>query len=83
MSVELAGPVIRIIGNAPVEDAEPILAALHDDPTRSIDLTQAAHLHTSVVQLLLALRPAISGAPAYPFFVQHVLPRIDPGKGSA
>jgi len=83
MSVEVVGNVIRITGNAPVGDAEPILAALHEDPSRGIDLAQAAHLHTAVIQLLLALRPPILGEPAYPLFVRHVVPLIDPGKGSA
>jgi hypothetical protein len=83
MSVEVAGDTIRIVGNAPVEDAEPILAALHENPLRGIDLAQAGHLHSAVVQILLAARAPITGTPAYPFFVTYVLPLLDPGKGSA
>ena len=57
MSVEVVGGTIRIIGNATVADAEPLLVALQGDPARHIDLGQAVHLHSAVIQILLALRP--------------------------
>lgn len=76
MSVEVIGDTIRIVGNATVADAEPLLVALQDDPARPIDLGHAAHLHSAVVQILLALRPRIIGTPAYPFFTACILPRL-------
>jgi hypothetical protein len=79
MSVEVMGNIIRIVGNAPVSDAEPVLAALLDDPLRTIDLTNAAHLHSAVIQILLAVRPRITGTPSYPFFTSYVLPQLDRG----
>ena len=82
MSVEITGSRIRIVGNAAVGDAEPILVALQEDRSRIVNLAEAAHLHSAVIQLLLALRPAIEGAPAYPLFVTHVLPLLDQGQGS-
>ena len=83
MSVEVSGTVIRIIGNAPVGDAEPVLAALLDDPGRTIDLTAAGHLHSAVVQILLAVKPRIIGQPSYPIFTAYVLALLDPAKGTA
>jgi hypothetical protein len=82
MSVEITGARIRIVGNAAVGDAEPILAALQGDRSRIVNLAEAAHLHSAIVQLLLALRPAIEGAPAFPLFVAHVLPLLDRRQGS-
>ncbi|WP_404710241.1 hypothetical protein [Sphingomonas sp. MMS24-J13] len=76
MSVEVVGGTIRIIGNATVADAEPLLVALQGDPARHIDLGQAVHLHSAVIQILLALRPRIIGNPAYPFFNDCILPRL-------
>jgi hypothetical protein len=77
MSVVVSGDIIRISGNASVADAEPILAALHQDPSRRIDLREAGHLHSAVVQILLAVRPRITGGPSYPFFSAYVLPQFD------
>jgi hypothetical protein len=81
VSVEIAGSRIFIVGNGTVGDAEPILAALQEDKSLIVNLAQAAHLHSAIVQLLLALRPTIEGAPAYPLFVAHVLPLLDRGQG--
>jgi hypothetical protein len=83
MSIEVAGGTVRIIGNATVEDAEPLLAALLDDPARTVDLDQATHLHSAVIQLLLAVRPTIAGAPAHPFFATWITPLLDHGPGTA
>ena len=82
MSVEITDKGIRIVGNAVVGDAEPILAALQADRSLMVNLVEAAHLHSAVVQLLLALRPGIEGEPAYPLFTAHVLPLLDRGQGS-
>jgi hypothetical protein len=76
MSVEVVGDTILITGNATVADAEPLLVALQDDPARPIDLSNAAHVHSAVIQILLALRPRIIGNPAYPFFTTSILPRL-------
>lgn len=82
MSVTVVGSIIRIVGNASVADAEPVLAALHAGPDRRIDLSEASHLHSAVIQILLALRPNIIGTPAYPFFNTRILPMLDREKGS-
>lgn len=83
MSIEIAGTTVRIVGNAAVEDAEPLLAALLDDPARTVDLDHAAHLHSAVIQLLLAIRPTIAGMPAHPFFAAWILPLLDRNPGTA
>ena len=78
MSVRVAGDVIHVLGSGAVEDAEPILAAMHEDPMRTVDLSKAAHLHSAIVQLLLAIAPPIAGMPGDPFYAAHLAPLLDP-----
>ena len=80
MSVQVSGGVIRIVGSGRIEDAEPILAALNEEPSRVVDLGQAAHLHTAVVQILFAFRPSVCGMPSDPFYAAHVAPLLDRGR---
>ena len=76
MSVEVADGVIHVRGNGRVEDAEPILAALQDDPAAVINLSGATRLHSATIQLLVALRPRIAGAPSDPFQARHIIPLL-------
>ena len=75
MSVSFEGGVIRIEGGAAVEDAETLLSLLqsHEAP---VDLSHCASLHTAVFQVLLALRPAITGVPPDAFARDHLLPLL-------
>ena len=43
---------------APIEDAEPLLELLLATPAAPLDWTQCDHLHTAVLQVILAARPA-------------------------
>ena len=83
MSIAVAAHIVRIVGNAPVEDAEPLLTALLDDPSRPVDLADAGHLHSAVIQLLLALRPVVTGTAAHPFFETWIAPLLDRDPGTA
>jgi len=77
MSVRIEGTVIHVEGHGPVEDAEPLLAALQENPQRIVDLSRAIRLHTAAVQVLLALRPKIAGAPSDPFQSRFLVFRPD------
>jgi hypothetical protein len=48
-------------GRCPVEDAEQLLQMLQSNPGASCDLTLCNHLHTAVVQVILAARPPLIG----------------------
>jgi hypothetical protein len=48
-------------GKCPVEDAELLLQLLQSTPGAPCDLTRCDHLHTAVVQVILAARPALIG----------------------
>lgn len=52
---------IVLDGNCSVEDAEPLLQMLLATPAARVDWTLCEHLHTAVVQVILAARPALVG----------------------
>jgi hypothetical protein len=78
MSIRLDGTVIRIEGEARVEDAEPLLALLRAEEGRAVDLSAAGPLHAAVVQVLLALRPPIPAPPGDPFTARWIAPLLNP-----
>jgi anti-anti-sigma regulatory factor len=61
MSVRLDGNIIVLEGICRVEDAEPLLRWLQADPGCLVDLSEAEHLHTAVIQVLMALKPVLKG----------------------
>jgi hypothetical protein len=52
---------IVLEGNCTVEDADPLLQLLQAAPAAPLDWTTCRHLHTAVVQVILAARPALIG----------------------
>jgi hypothetical protein len=67
MTVRLAGEVIILEGDCPVEEAEPLLELLSANPGAAVDWSACGQLHTSLVQVLLAIRPPVNGDPENPF----------------
>ncbi|MBE9607108.1 hypothetical protein IAI18_19760 [Acetobacteraceae bacterium H6797] len=81
MSAERDGEVIRLMGDCPAGDAETLLALLQQEPGLGVDVTEAGGLHTAVVQVLLALRPAVRGELRDPFlnhWIRPLLPEPSP-----
>jgi hypothetical protein len=78
MPIDLTGPVAVLEGHCSVEEAEPLLEWLRAAPAPAVDLSACAHAHTAVLQVLLALRPALAAAPADEF-----LARLCAGNGLA
>jgi hypothetical protein len=76
MSVALEADMIRLRGDCPVGDAEPLLALLQEAPRRVVDLTEAGTLHTAVVQVLLALQPEVLGPTSDPFMDRWIAPLL-------
>ncbi len=62
-----------------VEDAEPLLQLLQETPHAACDWRQCGHLHTAVVQVILAARPALIGPCGDPWIDQWVAPRLRSG----
>ena len=73
-----AGAII-LEGNCPVEDAEPLLQILQAAPTAMLDWSRCNHLHTAVLQVILAARIAPAGPCGDPWIRQWMAPDA-PGK---
>ena len=77
MTVELANNgSIRLAGACPPEDAEELLRLLIDRPDRTVDWSACDMAHTAVIQVLLALRPVMVGAPAGNFLRTWIGPLL-------
>ena len=55
------GTTIVLDGHCPVEEAEPLLQFLQATPAACLDWRQCTHLHTAVLQVILAARPPLIG----------------------
>ena len=82
MSVRIDGMMVYVEGNSPVEDAEPLLVALQRVPGATVDLSAATRLHSSSVQVLLALQPPTNGKPSESFQASFVAPLLSISDGS-
>lgn len=58
---------IMVEGSCPVDEAEPLHRMLLSDPSAQLDWSQCTHLHTAIVQLVLAMRPSLVGPCGDPF----------------
>jgi hypothetical protein len=63
---------ILLEGVCPVEDAESLLQLLQATPEARLDWTRSNHLHTAVVQVILATRPALVGRCGDPWVAEWV-----------
>lgn len=54
-------------GHVSVEDTEALLAHLRATEQPAVDLAGCEHLHAAVLQVLLALRPALLAPPQDPW----------------
>jgi hypothetical protein len=73
----VTGPTgAELAGVCGVTEAETLLAWLLDHPTAQVDLGDCQHLHTAVLQVLLALKPAVAVEPADPLVAEWLLPLL-------
>lgn len=74
MGVRLDHDIIRLEGRCQAADAEPLFGWLQAQEGRIVDLAAAEYLHTAVIQVLIALRPALGGACEDPFLRDWIIP---------
>jgi hypothetical protein len=78
MSVRLdEDGIIRLEALCPVDEAEPLLLLLSADRTRVVDWRACDGLHTSLVQVLLRMRPVLRGPCRDSFLQLWVSPLLD------
>ena len=59
-----------------IEEAETLLAWLKEHPEGTVNLNKCTHLHTAVFQVLMALRPPLTGPPVDPFLKTNIWPLL-------
>ncbi len=59
MPMTMTGDLAVFEGTCAVEEAETLLAWLRDTPGAKVDMAGCEHIHTAVLQTLLAVRPTI------------------------
>jgi hypothetical protein len=63
MTLSLADDgTICLEGDTPVEEAEPLLVLLLAHPSAALDLSACNHMHTAIVQVLLAAQRPVGNA---------------------
>ncbi len=67
---------VRFEAVCTVEDALPLLEFLKVSAAPEIDLSACTHLHTALLQLLLAARPRLASPPADPTLARWVAPLL-------
>jgi len=76
VSVLLEAGKICLRHECPVEDAEPFLVLLQNNPECPVDIGGATNMHAAVLQLLLAFRRKVHGQPGDSFLQKWILPEV-------
>jgi hypothetical protein len=61
-------------GNCGAEDVEPLITALDTSTSKTVDFSNADHVHGAVLQTLLAFTPAVFGSPRDSFVRTWLIP---------
>jgi hypothetical protein len=75
MTVQRTDQVVLLDGVCPVEDAELLLIELQSGP-QVIDWSRCTHLHTAVLQVILAAGVPMRGTPAHPELARWIGPLL-------
>jgi hypothetical protein len=74
---------VRFEAVCTVEDALPLLEYLKANAAPEVDLSACTHLHTALLQLLLAVRPRLASPPADPTLARWVAPLLSDARDDA
>ncbi|WP_158045319.1 hypothetical protein [Skermanella pratensis] len=77
MSVRVAGGIIVLEGDCQVDEAEPLLEFLLANPGAGVDWSGCTHLHTALLQVLVAIRPKMLGSPDSEFLQKWILQTLN------
>ena len=83
MSVVLRDGSILLAGDCGVEEAEALVGLIQGNPGARVDVGQAGAVHTALWQVLLALRPEVTGEPGDPFIRRWIAPGLGLAAGRA
>ena len=68
--------VIELAGRCGVEDAEVLQHHLLAAPRSTVEWSTCEHLHSAVIQVLLAAKPRIRGSPSSALLRAHIAPLV-------
>jgi hypothetical protein len=77
MPLRLAERTATLEGVVGVDDAEALAAWVRATPSPRVNLRACTHLHTAVLQVLLAAAVRVSAAPEDPFLAAWVVPALE------
>lgn len=80
MTVSLDDNIVYLAGRCRVEDAEPLLRHLTAADPPAVDISKAEHIHSAVLQVLLAARPRIHGGDPCSFIGQWIVAAGNPSR---
>lgn len=63
-----ATPIIRIYGVTPPEEGDELLTLLRENGGAAVDLSELEHLHTALLQILVAAKLQVIGWPTDEFW---------------
>ncbi|SFU75346.1 hypothetical protein SAMN02799631_02100 [Methylobacterium sp. 174MFSha1.1] len=66
MPFALTDDCLLLTGHCPIEESEPLLDALRGMADPVVDVAGLDRAHTAILQVLMAVAPAIRGRPANP-----------------
>ncbi|MCB6179272.1 hypothetical protein LHP98_14200 [Rhodobacter sp. Har01] len=76
MPLVIDGSLARIEGAARVDEAETLVSFLETTADPVVDLGPTNHLHTAVLQVLMAYRPALATLPEDPVLLALLRPLL-------
>ena len=81
MPIHLGERTATLSGTISVEEVEPLIAWLGETRRPAVNLRRCTHLHTAILQALLAARVQVSAPPADPFLHTWILPLLKGATG--
>ncbi|MCJ2069370.1 hypothetical protein MKK75_11295 [Methylobacterium sp. J-030] len=86
MAIRIARKIVHLEGRCTVEEALPLLEALRKPGAHKVVMTKCEGLHTAILQVLAAARPATLVPPADPALAGLIMPFLQdssPASGGA
>lgn len=76
MPIAFNGQVIEMEGACTIEEADALLAFLERTPGAKVSLRGCEHLHTALLQILVARRVPLTGEVYSPFLWKWIAPLL-------
>ena len=83
MAIKLTRKTARFVGVCSVEEAEPLLEWVQGQVNPRADLSACEHLHTALLQILLARHVHVTALPKDPWLCHWVAPLARQEAGAA